>query len=87
MRKNVLLHRETLLVVATSDLENVSLELVADAVALDFLSNALLKKDMSTTFIINLNQLLCAVGRVGDVELDEYVSFVLRHSRDTASDK
>jgi hypothetical protein len=61
---DTLLHRETLLVVASSDAENVALELVADAVARDFLTHATVHEDTELALIFDLDQLLRAVGRV-----------------------
>ena len=67
--KDTLLHGETLLVVAAGDLEDVALELVAQAVALDFGAHATVHEDAQLALIVDLDQLLRAVGRVGDVEL------------------
>jgi hypothetical protein len=66
---DTLLHRETLLVVTTGDPEDVSLELVADAVARDFVTHAALHEDAELALIVNLDQLLGAIVGVGDVEL------------------
>lgn len=66
---NTLLHRETLLVVSTGDAEDVALELVADAVAGDFLSHAAVHEDAELALVFNLDQLLGAIVGVGDVEL------------------
>lgn len=61
--------REALLVVAARDLEDVALELVAQAVALDFLAHSAVQEDAQLAFIVDLDQLLRAIRRVGDVEL------------------
>ena len=66
---NTLLHGEALLVVAASDSEDVALELVADAVARDFLTHAAVHKDAELALIFDLDQLLGAIVGVGDVEL------------------
>ena len=66
---DTLLHRETLLVVATGDLEDVPLELVADAVAGNLLAHAAVHEDAQLAVILDFDQLLGAVGREGDVEL------------------
>jgi hypothetical protein len=73
---DTLLHWETLLVVATSDTEDVALELVADAVTRNFLTHATVHEDAELSLIFNLDQLLRAIGRVRNVELhlDEYRS-------------
>jgi len=66
---NTLLHRETLLVVAAGDPEDVALELVADAVARDLMAHTAVHEDAELALIVNLDQLLCAIVGVGDVEL------------------
>lgn len=66
---DTLLHRETLLVVAAGDPEDVALELVADAVARDFLSHTALHEDAELALIFDLDQFLGSIVGVGDVEL------------------
>jgi hypothetical protein len=66
---DTLLHRETLLVVAAGDLDDVALELVADAVGWDFLTHAAVHEDAELALIVDLDQLLGAIVGVGDVEL------------------
>lgn len=66
---DALLHGEALLVVAAGDAEDVALELRADAVALDFLAHAFLHEAAQLALVFDLDELLGAVGRVGDVEL------------------
>ncbi len=66
---DTLLHRETLLVVSTGDAEDVALELVANGVAGDFLTHAAVHEDAELALVFNLDQLLCAIVGVGDVEL------------------
>lgn len=63
-QQNTLLHGETLLVVSTSDLEDVALELVTDGVAGDLLAHTLLVENTNAAFIVDLDQLLGAVGGV-----------------------
>jgi len=58
---DTLLHRETLLVVTAGDLDDVSLELVADAVGGDFLTHAALHEDAELALIVDLDQLLGAI--------------------------
>lgn len=70
--QNTLLHWETLLVVTAGDLEDVTLELVTNGVALDFLAHTLVVENSNTLFIVNFNQLLSAVGWVGDIELNNH---------------
>jgi hypothetical protein len=62
--KDTLLHGETLLVVSSGDLEDVALELVADGVTGDLLAHALLHEDTDAALIIDLDELLGAVGGV-----------------------
>lgn len=66
---NTLLHRETLLVVAAGDPEDVALELVADAVTRNLMSHATLHEDAELALVFNLDQLLGAIVGVRNVEL------------------
>lgn len=86
---NTLLHGETLLVVATSDAEDVALPLIAKGVAGDlsthlkrvvsirgcivgfagWLTYALLHEGVELALLIDFDELLAAVGRVGNVQL------------------
>lgn len=66
---DTLLHRETLLVVATGDLEDVALELVANRVARNLLAHAVVHEDAHLALIFDIDQLLRPVGRVADVQL------------------
>lgn len=66
---NALLHGETLLVVAAGDLEDVAFEFGADAVAFDFLAHALVHEAAEFAVVFDIDELLGAVGWVGDVEL------------------
>lgn len=66
---DTLLHRETLLVVAAGDPEDVALELVADRVARNLSSHAALHEDAELALIFDLDQLLGAIVGVRDVEL------------------
>ena len=66
---NALLHRKTLLIVASSDLENVAFEFRAHGVALHFLTHAAFHEDTEFALIVDFDNLLRAVRRVGDVEL------------------
>mmetsp|Transcript_25586 Transcript_25586/g.71551 ORF Transcript_25586/g.71551 Transcript_25586/m.71551 type:complete len:213 (-) Transcript_25586:112-750(-) len=62
-------HGETLLVLATHDLEDVALELLAKSVTLDLLCQALVKESAQLSVVINLHLLLSPSGRVCNVEL------------------
>lgn len=64
-----LFHREPLLVVAAGDLEDVAFELRSDAVAFDFLAHALVHEAAQFALVFDFDELLGAVGGVGDVEL------------------
>ena len=93
---NTLLHRETLLVVASGDLEDIALELIADRVSWNLLAHAIHKsaslpfivfevrggylwelfvplvhEDTELLLIFDLDELLTAVGREGDVQLHD----------------
>lgn len=59
---NTLLHGETLLVVASGDLEDVSLPLITDAVTGDLLAHTALHEDAETALIFDFDELLRAVG-------------------------
>jgi len=64
-----LLHWETLLVVATSDLENVTLELITNRVTRNLSTHSLIHKNAQLALIFNLNQLLTAIGRLPQVSI------------------
>ena len=66
---DALLHREALLVVAAGDAEDVAFELVTDAVARDFGAHAAVHEDAEFALIFDFDQLLRAVGGIGDIEL------------------
>ena len=66
---DALLHGEALLVVAAGDFEDVAFELRGHAVARDFLAHALVHEAPEFAVVFDLDELLGAVGRVGDVEL------------------
>lgn len=66
---DTLFHREALLVVTTGDFEDVAFEFVADAVTGDFVAHAAVHEDAESTVIVDFDQLLRPVGRVGDVQL------------------
>jgi hypothetical protein len=66
---DTLLHWEALLVVAAGDLEDVAFEFIAHAVAADFGAHTLVHEDTELAFIVDLDELLGAIGRVRDVEL------------------
>ena len=65
---DALLHGEALLVVAPSDFEDVAFEFGADAVGGDFLAHAAVHEDAEFTLVFNFDELLRAIGWVGDVE-------------------
>lgn len=64
---NTLLHWETLLVVTTSDSEDVALELVTDSVTGDFLTHSLLVEGTQLVLVIDVDGLLGTVGWVRNV--------------------
>ena len=65
---DALLHGETLFVVAAGDLEDVAGELGAERVGGDFLAHAAVHEDAQFAVILDLDEFLGAVGRVGYVE-------------------
>lgn len=67
--QNSLLHGESLLVVTSGNLEDVSLELITKRVSLDLLAHALVVENAETVLVVNLDELLGSVGRIGNVEL------------------
>lgn len=66
---DTLLHGETLLVVSTGDAEDVALELIADGVTGNLSAHALVHEDTDLALILNVDELLAAIGRVADVQL------------------
>ena len=66
---DTLFHRETLLVVAAGDFEDVAFEFGTDAVASDFLAHAFVHEGAEFAFVFDLDEFLGAIGWVGDVEL------------------
>jgi len=69
---NALLHRETLLVIASRDLEDVTLEFVSNAVTWNFGTHTLLHENAESALIVDFDHLLAAIGRVGDVQLHDH---------------
>merc|ERR1719500_456966 len=67
--QDTLLHGETLLVIASSDAENISLELITKSISLDLLAHPLLVKGAHLQLIGNLDELLATRGRVRQVDL------------------
>lgn len=60
---NTLLHWETLLVVTTGNLEDVSLELVSDGVSWNLSAHSLVHEDTELALVFNIDELLTAIGR------------------------
>ena len=67
--EDTLLHGEALLVIATSDLEDISLEFVPKGISLDFLGDALVIENAQLLFIRNLDEFLATSRWVGNVKL------------------
>lgn len=65
--EDTLLHGKSLLVVTTADANDVALPLIADRVDLDFLAHALVIEDTDLLFIVDVQKLLAARGRVRKV--------------------
>ena len=66
---DTLLHRKPLFIVAAGNFEDVAFEFRAHAVALDFLSHAAVHEDAEFAVVFDFDELLGAIGGVGDVEL------------------
>ena len=62
--EDTLLHRETLFVVSSRDLEDVPLELIADRVPWHFVSHSLVHEDTDFSLIVNVNQFVRPIGWV-----------------------
>ncbi len=75
---DTLLHWEALLVVSTGDSEDVALEFVANGIAGNFLTHAAVHEDAELALIFNLDQFLCPIVGVGDVELHFDCDVVMR---------
>jgi len=67
--EDTLFHGETLLVVTTSDAEEVAFEFIAYSIGLDFLCNFLVVEDTVSSLLIDVDGLLLARGGVSDVQL------------------
>jgi len=68
-KENTLLHRETLLVVATGNAENVAFELITERIGGDLLGDLLVVEDTDSALVVDVNGLLFPSCGVGDVEL------------------
>jgi len=60
---DTLLHWETLLVVATGNSEDISLELVSDGVTRNLCAHSLVHEDAQLLLVLNFDELLTAIGR------------------------
>ncbi len=72
-QEDTLLHRETLLVVSSSNPEDISLELVRDVVTGDFLRDFFVHKITDAAVIIDVDEFLGAGGRVWGRYLMGYI--------------
>lgn len=59
-----LLHWESLLVVSSGDLEDVSLELVTDTVTWNLVSHSLVHEDTDLSVVIDIDQFVRPIGWV-----------------------
>jgi hypothetical protein len=64
-----LLHGESILVIASSNFEDIALEFIAKAVGFDLLAEALIEEDTALVIVINFETLLGALKGICDVEL------------------
>lgn len=67
--EDTLLHGETLLVVSSSDADDVSLPLITKKIGFDLSSHALLIEHTKLVVIHNFDELLGPRGGVGNVQL------------------
>lgn len=83
VQEDTLLHGEALLVIATGNLEHVSLELFTERISLNLLRDALVVKDTDFALIEDFNQLLAPSGRIRNVQLhhttQRQLAPILRH--------
>lgn len=70
--KDSLLHGETLLVVSSHDLEDVSLELISHLVSIDLLSDSLLIEDSENLLVVDFEAFLRTSGGISDVQLHDW---------------
>ena len=70
--EDALNHGEALLVVSTSDAENVALPLVTEGVGRDLLSHALVEEWAELEFVLDRDALLGAVAGVAHVNLKKW---------------
>jgi hypothetical protein len=67
--EDALSHGETLLVVATSNPEDVTLELIAQGISLNLLPHSAVKKYVALVIVVDFKRLLPTSERVSNVEL------------------
>jgi len=72
---DTLLHRETLLVVSSSDPEDVSLELITNGITCNLLTHALVDENTETTLVIDFDELLGSVGGVSVIVGESDVNY------------
>jgi hypothetical protein len=69
VQEDTLFHGETLLIVTTSNLHDVTLEFFTKSVSFNFLRNTLIIEDAQFTLISNFNKFLTTSGRISDINL------------------
>lgn len=65
--EDTLLHWESLLVVSSGNLEDVTLELVTDTVTWNLVSHSLVHEDSDLSVVVDIDQFVGPIGRVRDV--------------------
>ena len=70
VEKNTLLHGETLLVITTGDLEDVSLEFVPKGIGFNLLGDALVIENAQLSLIRDLDELLATCCWVSNIKLE-----------------
>ena len=68
-QQDTLFHRETLLVISTHNLDNITLEFITKSISLDFLRHAFVVKDSELSLVIDFHHFLSTSNWVSQVEL------------------
>lgn len=66
---NTLLHGKALLVIASSDAEDIALPFITKRIAGHFVTHSLVDKNSQLSFVFNFDHFLRPIGRIGNIEL------------------
>jgi hypothetical protein len=69
VEQDSLLHGETLFIITTGDLHDVTLVFFTQGISFNFLRDALIHEDVQFTFISDFDELLATSSRISDVQL------------------